>query len=202
MRTLAKMVLLVFLICLVALPASASTIVIRGGCDVFLEPSTASTVVGHVETNQEMLYIGAWRYDDQGMCWYEVEYDGYPGWVPARYGELYSETSEYMSHMPSDYIGEWQSLEGGADYSEYYLNIYDFVESETFVLSFDIYRMWGFDEAMAVIEGEDYATLVAEDDQYQAVGKLVFLDDGLALTILFSDCPYLDADTYIVFRRT
>ena len=93
------MVLLVFLICLVALPASASTIVIRGGCDVFLEPSTASTVVGHVETNQEMLYIGAWRYDDQGMCWYEVEYDG-----AAQIGKKLVKTETLCAMQPTKYV--------------------------------------------------------------------------------------------------
>ena len=201
MKTIAKAAVLLLLAGLFAVPTLATTVVMQSGCDVFQEPDAASAVVGHVSANQELLYIGGWTVDERGARWYEVEYDAFPGWVPARYGALNSEASEYLSRLPSDYIGAWKSLEGGADYSEYYLNVYDFVDGETFLVDFEIYRMWGFDYSMAVIEGNDYATLVTEDDQYQVIGKLDFMKDRLALTVLFSDYPYLDADKYIVFER-
>ncbi len=109
---------------------------------------------------------------------------------------------EYMSHRPSEYIGEWKSLEGGGDaYRDYYLYVNDFVDGQEFRMNFDLYRLYGFDNAMAVIEGYDYATFVAEDEQYLVIGKLDFLEDELVLTILISDYPYLEEDQTIVFER-
>lgn len=177
------------------------TVVMQGGCDVFSDPTAQSTPLGHVNAQQEMTYRGMWSDDERGMRWYLVDYNGALGWVPARYGELSGRKSDYLSYSPSRYIGPWQGGEGRPAAGEYYLYINDFVNGELFKLDFDIYRTWSFDSALAVIEGQDYATFATEDEQYSVIGRLDFMADRLALTILISDYPELPEDTYIVFER-
>lgn len=201
-RSVSKTIFILLLICLfTTMPALASSVIMQSGCDVFSDPTTESSSIGHVNANQEMAYLSTWSDDDRGMRWYMVDYSGRPGWVPARYGILSTEKSNYMSRLPSYYIGAWQGGKGKPEAGEYYLYINDFVNGELFQLDFDIYRTWSFDSALAVIEGNDYATFEAEDEQYTVIGKLDFMEDRLALTILISNYPELPVDTYIVFER-
>ena len=93
-RSVSKTVFILLLICLfTTMPALASSVIIQSGCDVFSDPTTESSSIGHVNANQEMAYLSTWSDDDRGMRWYMVDYSGRPGWVPERYGILSTEKS-------------------------------------------------------------------------------------------------------------
>lgn len=192
--TAAFLLLWLMTLCL-SLPALASKVIMSGGCDVFAEPDTESRVIGHANEGQEMPYLGAWSDDAKGMRWFKTEHENGVGWVPARYAELYDEDVDLLSRQPSYYFGAWQ--DGGGDYCLY---INDFKDEE-FTLDLDIYRLWSFDHAMAVLEGDNYATFVSTDDPYEVIGKLDFMEDRLMLTILISNYPDLDEGKTIVFER-
>ena len=186
----------VLMLLCVGTSAMASTVVMQGGCGVFAAPDTDSTTLGHIDAGQRLAYLGQWQEDSDGMRWYEVEYYGAPGWVPARYAQLTDRGSQWMTRQPSYYIGAWQG-DGG----EYYLYINDFDDDEKFSAVFDIYRIWGFDNAVAVLEGSDIAVFEAQDEKYDIMGRLIFREDTLSLEILFSDFPGIDKGETIAFER-
>ena len=103
---------------------------------------------------------------------------------------------------PNRYLGSWA---GGEDYGEareYYLEIHDYADG-VFTLSFDIYRIWSFDDMTALVMEDAPSAVLSTGsfDQYSVLGTLDFEDDAIDLLVLDSDYEYLLPDTRIRFGR-
>jgi len=72
--------------------AAGGTVTFSGDCNVRSAPSLSGTVLGSVHAGSSLKALGDTKYDDRGVAWYSVSYNGRTGWVSSVYAS-YSASS-------------------------------------------------------------------------------------------------------------
>lgn len=71
-----------------ALGESAGCVTFSGTCNVREEPNLEGEVIGTASTRSKPGYAMQCRFDERGVAWYEVNWEGGTGWVSSKYATV------------------------------------------------------------------------------------------------------------------
>lgn len=66
----------------------SSYVYASGSSNIRSQPNLNGSVLGTLPKGASALYLNDSRYDDRGVLWYKVNYNGKVGWVSSKYTEL------------------------------------------------------------------------------------------------------------------
>lgn len=108
-----------------ALASTYGYVIFSGDCNVRTGPGLDYGTIGAVASGGRLDYEGDYSYDNRGVCWYKVYYNGSIGWVSSVYATLYENSydmdDDYYSDQIEPYMpltfqtnarGEWEEYSG------------------------------------------------------------------------------------------
>ena len=85
----AILTLALFLICLSATALAASSVYFSGDANVRTGPGLGYGTIGTLYAGGSARYLGSTSYDNRGVAWYQISFNGRTGWVSSADASLY-----------------------------------------------------------------------------------------------------------------